>query len=124
MFFIGGISQGQKLFDWFSQNILCSRCGKYGRYEVFMTYTYFMFFFIPIIKWGRQYYARSTCCHTLYELNPEKGRQIERHEDCSIQPEDLTLYQGQANVLHRCPNCGYTTNENFTFCPQCGSRMQ
>ena len=124
MFFIGGISQGQKLFDWFTQTILCPRCKKYGRYQVFMTYTYFMFFFIPIFKWGRRYYVRTSCCQALYELGPEKGRLIEKRQDCTIEPEDLTLCQGQARQLRRCPRCGSTTQESFSFCPQCGGPME
>ena len=38
MFFIMGITDGRKDFD-FTQTIICNLCGKYGRYQVFMTYT-------------------------------------------------------------------------------------
>ena len=38
MFFIMGITDGQKRFD-FTQVMICGLCGKYGRCEVFMTYT-------------------------------------------------------------------------------------
>ena len=50
MFFIGGITQGQKQLQ-FHQLVVCSQCGAYGRYQVFMTYMCFSFFFIPIFKW-------------------------------------------------------------------------
>ena len=38
MFLIMGITDGRKDFD-FTQTIICNLCGKYGRYQVFMTYT-------------------------------------------------------------------------------------
>lgn len=38
MFFMMGITDGRKDFD-FVQTMICDACGKYGRYQVFMTYT-------------------------------------------------------------------------------------
>ncbi len=49
MIFIGGISQGQKILD-YVKTVICDRCGGYGRYQVFMTYMYFSFFFIPLLN--------------------------------------------------------------------------
>ena len=37
MFFMMGITDGRKNFD-FVQTEICDVCGRYGRYEVFMTY--------------------------------------------------------------------------------------
>lgn len=31
-------------------------------------------FFIPCIKWNKHYYVRTSCCNTLYELDPEMGK--------------------------------------------------
>ena len=53
MFFIMGVSQNQKKLD-FKQLNVCKCCGKYSNIEVYMTYWYFMFFFIPIIKWNKE----------------------------------------------------------------------
>ena len=46
MFFMMGITDGRKDFD-FHQQIICDICGKYGRFQVFMTYTVLSLFFIP-----------------------------------------------------------------------------
>ncbi len=43
MIFIGGISSAVKQLNYL-KTVICSRCGGYGRYQVFMTYTYFSFF--------------------------------------------------------------------------------
>ena len=48
MFFIMGVSQGQKKLN-FDQLIVCGRCGRYGHLEVYMVYSYLSLFFIPVL---------------------------------------------------------------------------
>ena len=131
MFFIGGISQGQKQLQ-FNQLVVCSQCGAYGRYQVFMTYMYFSFFFIPLFKWGRRYYVQMSCCQSIYELDAEVGKRIARGESLEIQPGQLTLVKSGKtqsewnNTWGRkksCGNCGYETTENFEYCPKCGQKL-
>ena len=73
------------------KTVICSSCGGYGRYQVFMTYTYFSFFFIPVFKWNRQFYVKMSCCGSVYELDREVGMKILRGESVDIREEDLTL---------------------------------
>lgn len=121
MFFIMGISQGQKQLS-FVQTVICKVCGKYGRYEVFMTYSYFSLFFIPILKWGRKYIVRSSCCGATYELNPEKGKIIASGADVEILESDLKpMETGQ--YRSRCGNCGYPLEREFAYCPKCGKKL-
>ena len=77
MIFIGGISQGQKILD-YVKTVICDRCGRYGRFQVVMTYMYFSFFFIPLFKWNRKYYVKMSCCGTVYQLDPEVGKILAR----------------------------------------------
>ena len=58
MFFMMGITDGRKDFD-FHQQIICDICGKYGRFQVFMTYTVLSLFFIPCFKWNKHYYVQT-----------------------------------------------------------------
>lgn len=51
MFFMMEITDGRKDLD-FSQQMICNVCGRYGRYQVFMTYTVLSLFFIPCFKWN------------------------------------------------------------------------
>lgn len=88
MFFIMGMSHGEKQLD-YSKTVICGECGRYGRYEVFMTYMYLSFFFIPLFKWNKHYYVRMSCCGTIYELDPEIGGRIARGENVEIDPEDM-----------------------------------
>lgn len=132
MFFIIGITGGRKDLR-FNQMVICSRCGRYGRYEVYMTYTALSLFFIPCFKWNKEYFVRMSCCGTVYRLDPEVGRRIARGEDLEIQPADLQPVQagpydpygqnGWGSQEKRCPNCGYTAQGDFAFCPKCGHRF-
>ena len=80
MFFIMGVSQGQKKLN-FDQLIVCGRCGRYGHLEVYMVYSYLSLFFIPVLKWGRRYYVRTTCCNASVELDAELGRKNSERRD-------------------------------------------
>lgn len=136
MIFIGGISQGSKELSYHGSVVICESCGAYGRYQVFMTYMYFSFFFIPLFKWNRRYFVRMSCCGAVYELNPEKGSQIARGMDVEIRHEDMTLVsEGSGNPYNKssvveegreiCPHCGYQfQNDEFEFCPKCGKRLK
>ena len=84
MIFIGGISQGQKILD-YVKTVICDRCGRYGRFQVVMTYMYFSFFFIPLFKWNRKYYVKMSCCGTVYELDPEVGKILARGGQVDIE---------------------------------------
>lgn len=80
MFFMMGITDGRKDLD-FSQQMICNVCGRYGRYQGFMTYTVLSLFFIPCFKWNKHYYVTTSCCGSMYELDSEIGKEIE----CGLQ---------------------------------------
>ena len=117
-----GIMPGRRDFD-FNQMITCPICGAYGSYRVFVTYTVLSLFFIPCFKWGKRYYVQTTCCNTVYELDPEVGKRIAHGEDVTIRQEDLTRVMDQGYSVKKCKNCGYSTDEDFEFCPKCGNRF-
>lgn len=117
-----GITDGRKDLD-FSQLITCNICGKYGSFHVFMTYTVLSLFFIPCFKWNRRYYVRTSCCNTLYELDPEVGKAIAKGEKPKILPEHLEKINQGRHSFRRCSYCGYETTEDFVYCPKCGNRF-
>ena len=121
MFFILGITDGRKDFE-FTQTMICNICGKYGRYQVFMTYTVLSLFFIPCFKWNKHYYVQTSCCGTLYELDPKIGKQIARGEQVEILPQHLSQVR-KGGSWNRYKQCGYETAEDFEFCPKCGKRF-
>ena len=143
MLFICVMSTGERLLN-YTQTVICDICGRYGRYQVIMTYMYFSFFFIPLFKWNKRFYVKMTCCDTVYELDPEVGREILAGRQAEITPKDLTLCRkgnafgsswqdtsGSAadrpageQSRRRCSQCGYETEEDFNFCPKCGKKLE
>lgn len=123
MFFIMGVSQGQKKLD-FDQLVVCGHCGRYGHLEVYLVYSYLSLFFIPVWKWGRRYYVRTTCCNETVELDTETGQRIARGEVTSL-PESIIprTYQHPAHRGKRCAACGFETEADYQFCPKCGARL-
>lgn len=123
MFFIMGINQGRKEIA-YDRMIICNHCGSYGRYQVFMIYMYLSLFFIPCFKWKKQFYVQTTCCNTIYELDPEVGKALARGENIEIRQEYLReVRAGFRSYMKRCSNCGYETQEDFEFCPKCGKKF-
>ena len=117
-----GVSQNQKKLD-FKQLSVCKICGKYSNIEVYMTYWYFMFFFIPIIKWNKEYYIKTSCCEMVFIIDPEIGRKIEQGEEVYLNIDEIDFGQIEHNVKI-CTNCGYTTEEDFKYCPKCSNKLQ
>lgn len=122
MFFIGGISNGEKKLD-YVQTVVCPMCGSFGRMEVYITYMCFSLFFIPLFKWNKKYYVKSTCCNSIYILNNDLGIKISRGENILISETDLQLANYIQPTINRCSNCGYIGNEDFQYCPKCGQRL-
>ena len=122
MFFMLGITDSRRDFD-FSQMAICPACGAYGRYRVFMTCTVLSLFFIPCLKWNKKYFVQLSCCGSVYQLDDAIGRRIAAGEEVEIKREHLQeMRQGNYNY-RTCGRCGYSTREDFDFCPKCGNRL-
>lgn len=125
MFFIAGIYSKKEELDYY-EPIMCSCCTKYGRYEAFMEYSVFSLFFIPLFKFNKKFYARTTCCNSLYLItNKEKGLMMEREQGHNVflKDEDLKVIQKGTSCLSLCTNCGYQANEEHKYCPNCGNKL-
>lgn len=124
MFFIFGISNGHKELD-FHQSIVCNSCGNYGRYQAFVEYMFFSLFFIPVFKWNKTYYIKTSCCGALYTIDNELGKRLAKGEAITLGEEDLHVVQtGRYTSIKRCSQCGYTTNEDFHYCPKCAHPLR
>lgn len=120
MFLVMGISQKEKQLD-YSQMAVCPNCGRLSQVEVFMTYSYFMLFFIPLIKWGKKYYALMKCCGITAELTADVGERIAKGQAVTI--DDSTFLSVYSVGRKTCTSCGFTTMEAYDFCPKCGHRL-
>ena len=125
MFFMMGITEGRKNLN-HNQMVTCERCGKLGSYQVYMTYTVLSLFFIPVFKWNKRYFVKMSCCAAPFELDPQIGVRIARGENVEIIPNDLRpLFDLNETYKSKkqCKSCGYTTEEDFEFCPKCGEKF-
>ncbi len=124
MFFIAGINKKREELDYY-EPILCNCCVKYGRYEAYMEYSVFSLFFMPLFKFNKKYYARTTCCNSLYFItNKEKGLMMERQ-----QGHNVFLKDSELKLIHKgicgntCPNCCSQVSEGHKYCPNCGNKL-
>jgi hypothetical protein len=70
MFLMIGVTQRRQDFP-YAQPIQCAVCGKFGRYQVFMTYSVLLLFFIPCSP-GDEYSGRPVAAHA-YQLDSAGG---------------------------------------------------
>ncbi len=124
MFFIMGISSAQKKLN-FIQTMLCSRCSQFGRFEFYMSYTYLSLFFLPVFKWNKKFYTKTSCCGTIYSIDSGIGKRILKGENITLTEQDLHLVTTgyQYTKSHSCPHCGYVSDSDFQYCPKCGNRF-
>ena len=80
MFLIMGIYDKTKEIDYTGGMSICPDCGRYCNYKIFVTYMCLSLFFIPAFKWGKQYFAKTSCCGKTYELTKEQGKAAEKGE--------------------------------------------
>ena len=121
MFFIAifGITNGEKELNWY-ENRICGECGRMSRYYGYMTYSVFTLFFIPIFKFAKKYYVKSSCCGALFEVPQDKGRKMEKGEDVHFTDGELRKVYGGRRF---CDGCGYPLEEGQLYCPHCGRKI-
>jgi len=124
MFFLIGISSTEKKLE-FIQTMLCSHCEQFGRLEIFMNYSYLSLFFIPIFKWNKKFYVKSSCCNTIYSVDNSIGNEILKGHPLTLSEQDLHIMNSNkhSSKQNHCSNCGYITETDFIFCPKCGNRL-
>ena len=118
MIFIGGIADGIRRLA-YGKKLYCRFCGRETEIEVYMTYFYFSFFFIPLFKWNKRFFVVFPCCGRQCDLKQEKGLAILRGEDVEITEWDL----GEPSAARRCPGCGAKIEGGFRYCPNCGEKL-
>jgi len=125
MFFLGifGIeTKSKEITD--INNSICKHCRKLGAYKLVKQYSYFHFFFIPLFKWGIEYYLISRCCNSIFGISKEKGKRLELGIDTIVGDHELSD-KDDARVLqmYSCPECGNKLERPIKFCPYCGKRL-
>jgi rubrerythrin len=63
------------------------------------------------------------CCGEVAMLDDETGAAIVSGEKTTIDLDKVDFPCGQIQVK-RCSTCGYSTSEDFKFCPKCGNPFE
>lgn len=122
MFFFLAIMPIKKIIP-YSLSGICKKCSNICNYEIIMTANCLSIFFIPIFKFGKQYFVRTDCCSALYSLDKKIGNAIARGENAPITDDVLTLIDDNFNQIKNCPYCGNEINSDFEYCPKCGKKL-
>ncbi|MEL7648722.1 MAG: zinc ribbon domain-containing protein [Sedimentibacter sp.] len=126
MFFMAGVFPQKKELN-YNRTMLCSCCQRYGRYQSYMESSVLNLFFIPVFKFNKKVYIKTTCCNSIYlVINKEKASLLEhgQGEDIYLGPEDLQpVYTGNCSA-ERCPSCGFEADRSYKFCPNCGTPLK
>ena len=103
------------------QPIVCPVCGKKAELRAYCDYEALQVFFVPVHKYKRRYYVRTSCCGAGCELPEALGRALDEGDRDRLPVAELPLRGGQALIrLKVCARCGYETSQPFRDCPMCG----
>jgi uncharacterized Zn-finger protein len=89
--------------------------------SVTCVYQQFIFFFLPIFRFGKRYFVSCPKCGAVYEIDREEGRRLERDPNMEIRPDRMFRVAG--NAVKFCPHCGARVEPGNRFCPNCGSKL-
>ncbi len=119
MFFI--VSASPKVKDiGDGQMMICPSCGRFSRMTPYVEKQEIRLFFLPIARFRPKYFARASCCHEHFILDPEVGRSLERGELITMDESDL---EAQGTNTITCAHCGGIVEEHHRFCPHCGKDL-
>ena len=65
---------------------------------------------------------KTSCCEKVAKIDSEIGRKIEKGEEVNLNIDEIDFGQIDDN-LKICTNCGYTTEEDFIYCPKCSNKL-
>ena len=112
MIFIAGINDGEKKLN-YRQEILCKECNRQGFLEI-ITYSDTCLCSLYLYSDGKEYYATTNCCNTMYKIDDEILK-VEKKEISHIPDESL------GGIILRKIAAGMYPD--FAYCPKCGSRL-
>lgn len=121
LFFIIGITNGTTELGARACGFFpcCGTSGKSAR--VTCVFRQFLFFFLPLFRFGKRYFVSCPDCNSVYEIEREEGRRIARDPSAVIRPEALRRVAGRTAKF--CPNCGVQVSSSSLYCPSCGTKL-
>ncbi|HCW80381.1 MAG TPA: hypothetical protein DG942_04660 [Ruminococcaceae bacterium] len=81
----------------------------------------FVFFFIPLFRFGKRYFISCPRCGAVYEISKMEGNRLERNPYAEIDPNHIYRMVGQ--TARYCPYCGARLEPGSSYCPKCGRML-
>ena len=78
MFFIMGIYNKTREIIHKGSMEICPDCGRYCSYNIYVEFMCLSLFFIPVLRWGKRYYAKASCCGKIHKLTKEQVKNGEK----------------------------------------------
>lgn len=120
MFFFGVFGVGDKMRELSAAELPCPACGRSAQFHISKQFSYFHFFFIPLLRWGGRFFATCPLCASAFEVNPEAGKNAEK-DGTPIRASDLFLLRN--NAVGLCPGCGAHNPPGSAYCNRCGRSL-
>lgn len=123
MFFVGlfGVNSKEKRLKINVNGFECHTKHCHGRGTLVRYYHHFHVFFIPIFKWGEEYYVMCDTCEAVYKITKEQGKLVEQQK-LTLTYWDLQVVR-EGHLKYKCPNCGFSLDETYAYCPKCGLKV-
>lgn len=122
MFFFFAVTDDRRSLG-FHQCRGFSCCHRFdGSVEVICVSRKFIFFFLPLFRFGKRYFVTCPGCGSVFEISPAEGKRLERSPGAEIDPAALRKVS-QGNGERICPGCGARVQSDASFCPYCGRRL-
>ncbi len=119
MFLFMGISSAAKPAG--EVGVVCPLCGGTHRMNVARSYSYFHLFFIPLFKFGIQYFATCPGCASVFGLSKQLGDDI--RTGAVVQVNSSQLHPMKNNLDGCCPHCGHRNPTGSGYCNRCGRAL-
>jgi DNA-directed RNA polymerase subunit M/transcription elongation factor TFIIS len=81
----------------------------------------FIFFFIPLFRFGKRYFISCPNCGSVYEISKDEGKRLERDPNAEVNPEKIIRLAKRSSQY--CPACGASVEPGSRFCPRCGQKL-
>lgn len=99
----------------------CPACEASVQLSVCKKYNYFHAFFIPVVKYRKEYICTCPHCASALLMDEALGIRLEQVGHCEAAPSQLTLIKN--NRLGLCSKCGCRNNPGARFCQSCGETL-
>ena len=119
-FFFAVTSDSRNLGGRFCRRFPC--CGATGAIaSVTCVSQKFIFFFLPLFRFGKHYFVTCPNCGAVFEIAREEGKRLEKDPRAEIDPTAMRRTGGQAARF--CPGCGARVEAGMRYCPYCGRKL-